>query len=63
MTAVGIEETTFAFVEQKGVIVPAVPEATHDIDELAGAPIALVLRKMLLAAEVLRSSEPKRRAT
>ena len=48
---VRVVEAAVVLVEHEGIVVPAVPQATHDVDELARAPIALVLRQMILAAE------------
>ena len=54
VTPVGIVEAALLLVEDEGVVVPGVPQAAHDLDELAGAPVAHRLRQMVLAAEILR---------
>ena len=51
---VGIVEAAVLLVEHEGIVVPAIPQAAHHVDELARAPVALVLRQVLLAAEILR---------
>src|SRR5262249_60698378 len=41
-------------VAQKRVVVPAVPQPLHDLDELHRAVITLAVGEMLLAAEIPR---------
>src|SRR5205807_9556815 len=48
----GVVEAPLRLVEQKGIVVPAVPGPARGVRELAGAPIALVLRKVLLVADI-----------
>src|SRR5205807_138890 len=49
-----VVEAALRLVEQKGVVVPAVPQAAHDVDEFASTAVALMLGQVLLAAEILR---------
>src|SRR6266446_5434025 len=50
---VRVVETAFLLVEQKRIVVPAVPETTHDVDEFMRPPITLGLRQMFVTAEIL----------
>jgi hypothetical protein len=43
MHALGVEIDAVLDVEDEGVVGPAVPEASHDIEELAGAAVALAM--------------------
>ena len=50
---VAVEEEPALLVEDEGVVGPAVPQILDDIDELAGALVAVIMLDMLVAAEIL----------
>ena len=48
-----IEEPAGLLVEGEGILLPAVPETLHHLDELGGSRVARVVVHVLLAIEIL----------
>ena len=56
-----MEEQALRLVHDEGVVLPGVPEALRHLDELGGAAIAVIVRRMLVVAEVERLRSRRRR--
>src|SRR5476649_785716 len=55
MLTLRIEEQAAGAVMDEGIVVPAIPEFVHDIDELAGLLVAQRMRRQRRVAEIARS--------